>query len=139
MSEAIPFESVVAEPVGSPSPFFSTTFVPVITLVSAVTVTSTCRILFKIPVPVTSAVVVSIVPSMKSTEADPEINISFVLANVLSTKVSFPVPAVSTPIALVAKFIPDQVRSSLVAAPNLIAGPADVPIVPDNSPFISLM
>ena len=48
-------------------------------MLSAVTVRSSCRILLRIPVPVTSTVVVSIVPSMKSIVPDPVITASFVL------------------------------------------------------------
>ena len=59
------------------------------------------------------------------------------LAKSLSMNVKIPVPAVSTPTALVDKSIDVHEMSFEVAGPNLIPGPADVPIVPVSSPFKS--
>ena len=118
MSIASPDESVTDEPVIAPSEFFNTTFAPETAEVSASTETSIWRIRFRIPVPVTSTLVVSIVPSTKSTTAEPVITTSFPLPKSLSTKVILPEPAVSIPTAFVVRSMPDHVMSLLVALPN---------------------
>ena len=129
---------MIADPVGLPLASFRTTLVPVTAFVSAVTVTSRERSLLKIPLPVTSTVVASTVPSTKSTVAEPLITASLVFAKSLSMKVRVPVPAVSIPIALVDRSMDVHEMSLEVAGPNLIPAPADAPIVPVKSPFKSL-
>ena len=138
MSVASPLESVIAEPVASPSPFFRMTFAPETGFESAVSVTSKWRILLNTPLPVTCTVVASTSPSMKSIVAVPEITASFVLAKLLSIKVRVPLPAVSIPTAFVPSVRPFQVMSFDVAEPNLIPAPAELAIVPDSSPLMSL-
>ena len=129
---------MIAEPVGLPLPSFRTMLDPETGFVSAVTVISSERSLLKTPEPVTSTVVESTVPSTKSIVPEPLITASFVFAKSLSMKVRIPLPAVSTPIALVDKSMDVHEMSFEVAGPNLIPAPADVPMVPVNSPFKSL-
>ena len=102
---AAPDESVTADPVCAPLPSVRTTFVSDTALPSAVSVMSSKRILFITPAPVTSTVVVSTVPSMKSTVPLPEITTSLVFEKSLSVSVIVPVPAWSIPTALVPRSI----------------------------------
>ena len=139
MSRASPDESVTDEPVISPSAFFKITLAPDTALESATTLMSTVRILLNIPFPVTDTEFVSTFPSMKLTFEDPVINTSWLLPNVLSIMSTVPLPAVSIPIALVARFMLLNETSAVVADPYLIAAPAELAIVPESSPDMSLM
>ena len=111
---ASPFESVSALPTATPSAFFKTTLDPDTAVPSASTAISSARILLNKPLPVTSTLEVSIVPSIKLTDPEPVISTSLVFAKVLSVKLRVPDPAFSTPTKFVAMLIPVHDLSSVV-------------------------
>ena len=96
---ATPSESVIPFPADAPSASISVTVASATGELSAVNVTSSWRIRVNIPVPVTSTLDESTVPSIKSTFAALLITTSLVLPMVTSVRVISPAPSVSTPIA----------------------------------------
>ena len=134
---ATPSESVIPFPADAPSASISVTVASATGELSAVNVTSSWRIRVNIPVPVTSTLVESTVPSIKSTFAALLITTSFVLPMVTSVRVISPAPSVSTPIAFDEIDMLSKLTSLSVFWPYLNAAPALFTTEPESDPVMS--
>ena len=136
---ASPLLSVVPVPVIFLSAFINTTFVSATGLESASSDIVTSRIRSNPPLPVTVTLLVSMVPSMKSTSLVPVILMSStVLAKVEPLMVRSPEPAVSIPTLLPETTTLSKDASFTVNDPYLYAAPALLVMVPDREPPKSL-
>ena len=138
MSSARPLVSVVAIPVTVPSESFRITVVEGTSSATPETlacrVTSSCRRRLNSPGPVTSTVVVSIEPSMKSIVDEPLMMTSLVLDMTTSVNVKSPVPSVSIPMALFSMFMLLNSTVPDVREAYLKAAPAEPVMAPETSP-----
>ena len=138
MSLATPLLSVSAMPVTVPSLSFKITVVS--STSSATPETLACRVMstwrrrVNSPLPVTSTVEVSMVPSMYSIVEDPVMSTSLVLDMMTSVRVKSLEPSVSIPIALFSMLMLAISTAAEVREPYLKAAPADPVIAPVKSP-----
>ena len=138
MSSANPLASVSVMPVTAPSASLRITVVPstssVVPETLALRLMSNCRSRLNSPDPVTSTADVSMVPSMKSMMAAPEMTTSFVLDMTTSVSVNIPSPSVSIPTALFSMVMLSNSTAASVRGPYLNAAPLEPVMVPETVP-----